>query len=213
MAKRLTDSRKWLDEWFLSLPNNYKLLWLYILDTCNHAGIYKLNVKLAEFCIGSEINIEETLSALKGRAIDLGNNKWFIPKYLKFKYGYLTEKNNMYKAVLNLLNEEHIDKELVSPFIAPYKGYARVKGKGKGKGYYKDKDKKNKDNKDFLTKIKENPAYSHINIDNELAKMDAWLSQPKNRNRKKTTRFVLNWLNRIEVPLITKPVMRLPSCL
>jgi hypothetical protein len=40
--------------------------------------------------------------------------------------------------------------------------------------------------KDFLTSIKENPAYSHIDIDNEL-----W----------KTARFIVNWLNKIEKPI------------
>lgn len=55
--------------------------------------------------------------------------------------------------------------------------------------------------KDFLTSIKENPAYSDIDIDNELCKMDAWLSIPKNKKRKKTPRFIVNWLNKIEKPI------------
>jgi hypothetical protein len=54
---------------------------------------------------------------------------------------------------------------------------------------------------EFLLKLKTNPAFSHIDIDNELHKMDAWLSIPKNKNRKKTPRFVLNWLNKIERPI------------
>jgi hypothetical protein len=57
--------------------------------------------------------------------------------------------------------------------------------------------------KDFLSSIKSNPAYTHIDIDTELSKMDAWLSLPKNKNRKKTPQFVLRWLNKIEKPLST----------
>lgn len=50
----------------------------------------------------------------------------------------------------------------------------------------------------FLISLKTNKAFSYINIDHELAKMDAWfLVHPK---RKKTRRFVVNWLNRIEKP-------------
>jgi len=56
-------------------------------------------------------------------------------------------------------------------------------------------------NGDFLSKIKTNPAYSHVDIDTELSKMDAWLMLAKNRGRKKTPRFILNWLNKIEKPL------------
>ncbi|MDD5244071.1 MAG: hypothetical protein PHU49_08640 [Syntrophorhabdaceae bacterium] len=56
-------------------------------------------------------------------------------------------------------------------------------------------------NQEFLTSLKNNPAYKHINIEMELAKMDQWLLLPKNKNRKKTPRFILNWLNKIESPI------------
>jgi uncharacterized protein YdaU (DUF1376 family) len=52
---------------------------------------------------------------------------------------------------------------------------------------------------DWLTTIKANPAYKHLSIDHELAKMDAWLSTKP--GRKKTKSFVVNWLNKIEAPL------------
>ena len=52
---------------------------------------------------------------------------------------------------------------------------------------------------DFIQSLKTNTAYSHINIDQELGKMDAWLlARP---GRKKTRRFIVAWLNRIEKPL------------
>lgn len=52
---------------------------------------------------------------------------------------------------------------------------------------------------DWLTTLKANPAYQHLNIDTELAKMDAWLSTKP--GRKKTKSFVVNWLNKIDAPL------------
>ena len=57
----------------------------------------------------------------------------------------------------------------------------------------------------FMEKLKSNPAFTHINIDNELHKMDAWLSLPKNRGRQKTPQFVLNWLNKVEAPVKATP--------
>ncbi len=56
----------------------------------------------------------------------------------------------------------------------------------------------------FIEALKANPAYSHIDIDRELAKMDAWLLTPKGRGRKKTRQFIVNWLNKIDVPVQTK---------
>lgn len=65
---------------------------------------------------------------------------------------------------------------------------------------------------DFLASLKSNPAYQHIDLDIELAKMDAWLLLPKNKKRKKTPSFILNWLNKIEAPIngnVTGPVLGL----
>jgi len=53
--------------------------------------------------------------------------------------------------------------------------------------------------KEFLDSLKDNPAYKGIDLERESAKMDVWLiGHP---GRKKTKRFVVNWLNKVEVPL------------
>jgi hypothetical protein len=82
----------------------------------------------------------------------------------------------------------------------------------------KGKERKYKDSKppsaflsieDFLKSLKTNPAYTGIDIDRELAKMDAWLIT--NPGRKKTQRFIVNWLNKIDKPLsISAPLVRRP---
>ena len=61
MAKRFTDSTKWDDPFFADLSNDYKLLWIYILDKCDHAGIYKVNKKMAEFCLNTKFDWKEVL--------------------------------------------------------------------------------------------------------------------------------------------------------
>jgi hypothetical protein len=63
---------------------------------------------------------------------------------------------------------------------------------------------------EWLVTLRENPAYSHISIDQELGKMDAWLStRPQ---KKRTRRFIVNWLNRAEKPttLTTQPITNRP---
>jgi len=51
----------------------------------------------------------------------------------------------------------------------------------------------------FLDILKTNPAYKMIDIDIELKKMDAWLlARP---GRKKTRRFIVNWLNKVDKPI------------
>lgn len=64
---------------------------------------------------------------------------------------------------------------------------------------------------DFIESLKANPAYAGIDIDRELAKMDAWLQTPKGRGRQKTKGFIVNWLNKIDVPPQPRPVVRKPD--
>src|SRR3990167_1271325 len=53
----------------------------------------------------------------------------------------------------------------------------------------------------WIEELKKNPAYGHVNFPIETGKMDAWLALPRNATRKKTRRFVLNWINKIDAPL------------
>jgi len=55
---------------------------------------------------------------------------------------------------------------------------------------------------EWLKTIRNNKAYSHIDLDSELSKMDAWLSTRP--GRVKTRRFIVNWLNKIEKPMGAK---------
>ena len=182
MAKRFTDSRKWDDDWFLELDPAWKLVWIYILDKCNHAGIYKHALSLEKCCLGFELNPDTISEVFPGRVVFLSDNKWFIGKFVEFQYGELNEENRVHKSIIDMLKKEGVYKGLRSP----------IEGR-------KDKDK-DKD-KDYISSLRENPAYKHINIDNELLKMDAWLST--HPGRKKVPRFIINWLNKIEAPIET----------
>lgn len=58
------------------------------------------------------------------------------------------------------------------------------------------------DDESFWNSLKENLAYKHIDLAVERGKMAAWLALPKNKHRKLTRAFALNWLNKIE-PLLS----------
>ncbi len=55
---------------------------------------------------------------------------------------------------------------------------------------------KKSDDFEWIETLRSNPAFKEIDIDRELSKMDAWLSTKP--QKKKTRRFIVNWLNRIE---------------
>ncbi len=56
---------------------------------------------------------------------------------------------------------------------------------------------------EFITALKTNPAYSGIDIDRELFKLDAWMLTPKGAGKQKTRGRILNWLNKCDRPITT----------
>jgi hypothetical protein len=117
MAKRLTDSEKWKDAWFMDLPSKYKLFWLYLLDNCDHAGIWRVNFKVANFHIGEELTQHDVKMVLLGRINFLSDEYWQVTKFIDFQYGGV-KNDAVGKSVQKILNSHNL------PFyIAPIKGH------------------------------------------------------------------------------------------
>ena len=45
MSYRYTNSDKWTDSWFSDLSANAKLLFIFLYENCDNAGIYEVNKK------------------------------------------------------------------------------------------------------------------------------------------------------------------------
>ena len=104
MAQRFTDSNKWLDNWFSNLSNDYKIVWLYLLDTCDNAGIFQINIRLLNFNCSTNITEDELLETFKSRITKFDTDKCIINKFCIFQYGpdFLNSKN---KAVLSAIKK------------------------------------------------------------------------------------------------------------
>jgi hypothetical protein len=104
MAQRFTDSNKWLDNWFSNLPNDYKIVWLYLLDTCDNAGIFQINIRLLNFNCSTNITENELLETFKSRITKFDTDKCIINKFCIFQYGtdFLNSKN---KAVISAIKK------------------------------------------------------------------------------------------------------------
>ena len=85
MSKRFIDTELFDDSWFMALKKDAKLLWIYLITKCDHAGIIDINKKLVETQTG--IKSYETVSEQLGnRLIHIRENYYFIPKYIEFQY-------------------------------------------------------------------------------------------------------------------------------
>jgi hypothetical protein len=132
MAKRFTDSEKWKKPFIKKLPMQYKLLWFYLLDDCNHAGVWQVDLEIASLRIGYKLNLKDSITALndKIKVFDNGE-KWFIKDFIEFQYGELNEKNRAHKSVISVLTKYNL-LSLNKPLTSPLQG-AKDKDKDKDK--------------------------------------------------------------------------------
>lgn len=112
MAKRFTDTGKWKDTWFQDLPMKYKLFWIYLLDECDNAGVWKPNFKLAQFQIGDSIEESEARRIFSSRMTVLDSGYWHIVGFIKFQAGKLNPNSHPHAAIIKTLEKHGISMGL-----------------------------------------------------------------------------------------------------
>lgn len=110
MAKRMTDTDKWKKRFVRDLSPQHKLLWFYILDDCNHAGIWEVDLEVASIRVGFELSHDSLPSSFGEKVISFDNgDKWFIPDFINFQYGELNPNSNVHKSVIHLLERYNLE--------------------------------------------------------------------------------------------------------
>lgn len=190
MSKRLSDTDKWKKPFFKGLPTEYKLFWLYLLDDCDHAGLWHVDIEVAELRLGTKLSLTKAQGYFSKNIVVLDNGtKWFIPDFISFQYGSFNEENKMYKSILPVL----MKYELI-PHLSPIYG---VKVKVKEQVMVKEE----KDRQDFLTNgiWKEQFCMSKGLTMQQLEKIqDDWLKDVdlKGEEVDSYKKYFTNWYNR-----------------
>lgn len=145
MAKRLTDNQKWRDPWFSELPTNYKIFYLYLLDNCDHAGIWKVNFRIANFETGLSLCESECTEFLCSKIEILPGGYWLIKKFIDFQYGGI-KNDSVGKSIQKILSAHNIApwQGLSSPSLGTKdkdkdKDIGGAGGNGNGNGHYESK--------------------------------------------------------------------------
>jgi hypothetical protein len=146
-VKRFTETTKWSDPWFRRLSPNAKLLWFYLTDNCDCAGLIDLDLDAASFFIGAKVQ-EKHLAELETRLERVVSGRVFISAFIGFQYGKLSRECKPHIPVFALLEKHQIDLEAIIKaknervYIPFGKGMERVQEKEKekeGLGYRKGK--------------------------------------------------------------------------
>jgi hypothetical protein len=104
--KRFTETTKWDDDWFMELSPVAKLLWQYLLDRCDNAGVVKINYPLMKMQIfGSQwqkdVDWQKYLKELETR-IEIAEKGRLICvcRFIEYQYGDVF--NSSAKAVISM---------------------------------------------------------------------------------------------------------------
>lgn len=172
MAKRFTCTDKWKKRFLREMKAAYKLLWLYILDDCDHAGIWEVDFDVACIRIGEDVREDMALNAFGDRIkVFDGGKKWFLRDFIDFQYGDLEPNNRMHKSVIEKLKRYDLfpfQKEINEPLISPIQG-AKEQEQYKDKEQVKDKEQEPEFDqlrhfedffKDYPTKVERSRALS-----------------------------------------------------
>lgn len=109
MAKRLTDTTKWSNPAFRKLPSKYKLLYLYILDNCDCAGVMHIDLELVGFFLGEEFSLPEVRDAFKERLCFISDDKIVVRNYVAFQNGDIADsKSSIAKSIRSNLHSHGI---------------------------------------------------------------------------------------------------------
>ena len=152
MSQKMTDSEKWDDPWFSELSKIHKVIYIYLCDRCDCAGLWTINLKTLTFHTGAtEDDWREFVAAAGEHRVQfIGNDQIWLLKYIPFQIaakGFHPD-NNVVKGVWTRLNQINAPVELLpsryaavldlmnkqapyQPLQAPYKPLEGDKDKDK----------------------------------------------------------------------------------
>jgi hypothetical protein len=124
MSKRFTDTEKWKKPFIRNLSAPYKLLWLYICDDCDHAGIWQVDIDVARIRIGEDINEQDAVKFFGDKLVRIDKgNKWYIPSFIDFQYpSGLNPDNKAHGGIIKILQKHNLIDDEFKPLISPLYG-------------------------------------------------------------------------------------------
>ena len=105
MAKRFVDTSIWKRKWYRCLPPKMKLFYFYMITNCDHAGMYDVDLELAEFQIGMPVKQKDIDEHLKEHIKVIKDDKWWVKAFPDFQYGELNPNVKAHASVIKILTK------------------------------------------------------------------------------------------------------------
>lgn len=77
-----------------------------MLDSCDFAGLYEVDIERAEWEMGVKLDEKLLLEKFADKIEIVRKDRWFIPKFIEYQYGLeLNENNRVHNKVIQILNK------------------------------------------------------------------------------------------------------------
>jgi hypothetical protein len=222
MAKRYIDTGLWSKRWFRELPVPGKAAWFYILTNCDPVGVWDSDLKLANFCIGLDVDWDGLRAAANGNIEVLENGKWWVVDFCSYQYGKLDREadSGVRKSLVLLLFRHSLWDKYVctlpeSDTESASESDTGSKDKEKEDSLVPSSSKKRKSSKSVGEKVHYDfsshlwygiddalvalwqEAYPAVDVELELRQMGIWCeANPDKGHKSRWKRFIVNWLKR-----------------
>lgn len=111
--KRFTDTLKWQNPWFRSLSTKHKILFIYILDACDNAGVLHLDFELINFVLKENFTLQEFKEVFSSKVIFLSEDKIIIRGFIRYQQGSNKNGGTMAKHIEKLIETHGIEKVII----------------------------------------------------------------------------------------------------
>lgn len=104
MVRRFSYTGRWNEPWYRRMTPACKLLWEYIYDKADQAGVWEADFELASYFIGGEVTVKD-LEKFGDRIKSIGKNRYWIESYIPDQYGKLSQSCAAHKPVFKLVEK------------------------------------------------------------------------------------------------------------
>lgn len=95
----------------MKLTPKHKCLWRYITERCDQSGVWEPNYALASLYIGETVTPSD-MKVLDSHVEVLQSGKVFIPDFINFQYGQLSEKSPAHKPVFRAIEKNSLSNRV-----------------------------------------------------------------------------------------------------
>lgn len=143
MAKRFSDTAKWGNPSYRSLPNESKLALMYLNDQCDCSGVWLVDYEIASLHLGFRLDVLMIKETLKDHVFFLKDDTRIVLKdFLSFQYGNFDKlTNNVRLGVIRCLDSHGLKYGVLRVGLDYPKGMYRVQEQDKELELVKEKEK------------------------------------------------------------------------